>query len=347
MCKDNNLYSRSQCVGKESATIGDAIPILPYGHREVTETNMTHLRRKRVKPIERKSVRVINARELAIPWLLSNVLFITLLAVGNADEWNDPCKDGGQCSTMMKSYESLVEGEACRSFYYTGTCATICAFSLKSLVGRRAWTRCSRRCEWASAFVDAASSWLDMCLSHPRHDDDPHHDQMMSAIRDNSSSSLNVTDNILSNTISDSTEQRSRNPDLNRRRVWMTHVSLALYRLAAHLLTRFLMFSFFTGIITIALFYVVSFCFKVPLGTVIQRTSNFIYSAVRRLVPEQKKESFETRARNQPKSTILSSSAITNSHAGVSDTAWRDRPELSSLHRGARRHLKAMRANFD
>lgn len=91
-----------------------------------------------------------------------------MCATTSADEWAagaDPCAETGQCHTMLSSYESLIQGDGCRPFFTTGLCPRLCAFSLKSLVGRHTWARCVKRCDWPDHVIHAADSWLSMCLS--------------------------------------------------------------------------------------------------------------------------------------------------------------------------------------
>ncbi|KAI0560789.1 hypothetical protein FGB62_100g36 [Gracilaria domingensis] len=81
--------------------------------------------------------------------------------------WDEHCSEGSQCATMLKNYANLVKGDECISFYITGKCSRICTFSLKSLINRSSWSKCSQRCAWSSAITDGAKSWLDMCLANP------------------------------------------------------------------------------------------------------------------------------------------------------------------------------------
>lgn len=101
-----------------------------------------------------------------VPLSLLSLLFLTYAAA-----WYDEnCGDGGQCTLMFKNYETLMRGQACRSFYYTGQCSRLCTYSLKSLTARHTWSKCAERCEWSTAVTDAIASWLDMCLANPAPD---------------------------------------------------------------------------------------------------------------------------------------------------------------------------------
>lgn len=95
----------------------------------------------------------------------------------NCAEWNDNCRSGGQCFEMLYTFESLISGEGCRSFFYTGKCSRLCTFSVRSLLGRQKWSRCSDRCEWPQALVEGADEWLQMCVSKPADDVYENHDE--------------------------------------------------------------------------------------------------------------------------------------------------------------------------
>jgi hypothetical protein len=84
-----------------------------------------------------------------------------------ASAWEDLCAAGGQCEEMERAYTTIVQGEACRSFYATGKCTGLCTRSLKAMIGRRLWTKCADRCDWSPGLAAAAASWLDLCLARP------------------------------------------------------------------------------------------------------------------------------------------------------------------------------------
>lgn len=84
--------------------------------------------------------------------------------------WTEQCKQGGQCANMMKSYETLVMGSECRSFYVTGECSRLCTYSLRALISRKMWSRCTKMCEWGEAIVSGADSWLELCQERPAQD---------------------------------------------------------------------------------------------------------------------------------------------------------------------------------
>lgn len=81
--------------------------------------------------------------------------------------WDQKCAEDGQCSAMFKSYETLMMGTGCRSFYLTGKCSRICTYSVRSLIGRHTWAKCAERCEWSKAVTDGIASWLELCLANP------------------------------------------------------------------------------------------------------------------------------------------------------------------------------------
>lgn len=97
------------------------------------------------------------------------MLYATLLHTTVA-WWDDRCAEGGQCMSMINNYQTLIQGEGCRSFYVTGKCSRICTFSLKSLIRRHSWSKCAERCEWQKSVTAAAQSWLSMCLARPEPD---------------------------------------------------------------------------------------------------------------------------------------------------------------------------------
>lgn len=104
--------------------------------------------------------------------LQRHVLTVVILAVSAVVGawWDENCAENGQCPKMFASYEALMSGEGCRSFYVTGKCSRLCTYSLKSLIGRHTWARCAKRCEWSKAKTDGALSWLEMCLANPAQD---------------------------------------------------------------------------------------------------------------------------------------------------------------------------------
>lgn len=110
-----------------------------------------------------------DARPMRIFFFLAFV-GIVINSAGATAEWDDHCTEGGQCSNIIKNYETLITGEGCRTFYFTGKCSRICTYSLKSLMGRQMWSKCADRCEWSKAVTRGAASWLDMCLAHPADD---------------------------------------------------------------------------------------------------------------------------------------------------------------------------------
>lgn len=98
------------------------------------------------------------------------VLLVLLLVMHAHGWWDENCAEGGQCPNMIKSYESLIKGKGCHSFYSTGKCSRICTYSLKSLINRHMWSKCAERCKWSKAVTEGASSWLRMCLARPAAD---------------------------------------------------------------------------------------------------------------------------------------------------------------------------------
>lgn len=233
--------------------------------------------------------------------LLLAVLF-GMVALSCGEERSDPCKDGGQCVTLIRSYESLVEGDGCRTFYVTGECPHICANSLKSLIGRRTWARCARRCDWSVAITEAAESWLHMCLARP----------VAGAPRNinKSAASGNVT-----GVVDDSARLRSthRNQSFrmrSRRFVkWFVGLVVAFITL--------------TSIVVVASKYN-----KSPPRVVLRHAFARVSTSVSRSLQGM---AFSSRARRGQ---------------GEFDTLPY-RPDPRSLQRGARRHLKAMRAVLD
>lgn len=105
------------------------------------------------------------------PFRLFLFCLLSLPLLSSVNAWYDEnCGENGQCTVMFKSFENLIRGEGCRSFYITGKCSRICTYSLRSLVGRHTWSKCAQRCEWSKAATDGISSWLDMCLANPAPD---------------------------------------------------------------------------------------------------------------------------------------------------------------------------------
>lgn len=80
---------------------------------------------------------------------------------------DDLCAMRGPCDELERAHATVVQGEACRSFYSTGQCSGLCTRSLKAMLGRHLWRKCAERCDWPSGLVAAADSWLDMCLARP------------------------------------------------------------------------------------------------------------------------------------------------------------------------------------
>lgn len=81
--------------------------------------------------------------------------------------FEDLCAVHGPCDDLERAYASVVQGEACRSFYASGQCSGLCTRSLKAMLGRHLWRKCAERCDWPGGLVAAADSWLDMCVSRP------------------------------------------------------------------------------------------------------------------------------------------------------------------------------------
>lgn len=105
-------------------------------------------------------------------YLLRIALCLTSIRLSEAafGSWTEQCKQGGQCANMMKSYETLVMGAECRSFYVTGECSRLCTYSLRALISRKMWSRCTKMCEWGEAIVSGAESWLELCQERPARD---------------------------------------------------------------------------------------------------------------------------------------------------------------------------------
>lgn len=96
-------------------------------------------------------------------------IFVLILVVKSEGygSWVDHCKQGGQCSSLIESYESLVMGTECRKLYVTGECSQLCTYSLRALISRKMWTRCGKMCDWGDAVIASAESWLALCLDRP------------------------------------------------------------------------------------------------------------------------------------------------------------------------------------
>lgn len=253
--------------------------------------------------------------------LIAIIIFIKLC---NGDEWSgigDPCKEGGQCATMMRGYEALVEGDGCRSFFTTGKCATICAFSLKSLIGRRTWSRCAHRCEWAPAVMDAADSWLSMCLSRS----DQHNLE-----ETNNNNSTKQGNNALNNDVNTSGNGSRRiwrifhKEENGNNDGWMVRVwAKVLWRSALVLIM-------ISGCISAAA-VVVAVQWRTPVSVVARKGF--------RNATQWASNSFN-RFRDR-----FASSSKKRSRGVLEPGRPRGIQHGSSLNRGARRHLKSLRAN--
>lgn len=104
---------------------------------------------------------------IGFPLKVAILLTITQISEATFGSWTEQCKQGGQCSSLMKSYEILVMGTECRSFYVTGECSRLCTYSLRALISRKMWNRCARMCEWGEAIVSGAEGWLALCQERP------------------------------------------------------------------------------------------------------------------------------------------------------------------------------------
>jgi hypothetical protein len=106
--------------------------------------------------------------------LSCRLVFVALLVLQSlplaAAWWDSECAPGGQCDSMQRAYEDLVQGEACGSMYVTGLCSGLCMRSLRATIGRRLWARCAEHCDWSAGVVSAADSWLRWCVSRPAED---------------------------------------------------------------------------------------------------------------------------------------------------------------------------------
>lgn len=113
------------------------------------------------------------SRPAEIPrFLVLALITVALLSASRpvAGWWDVECASGGPCYEMERAYARLIQGEACRSFYATGTCSGLCTRSLKAMLERQLWARCARHCDWSDSIVAAASSWLELCVSRPAPD---------------------------------------------------------------------------------------------------------------------------------------------------------------------------------
>lgn len=274
---------------------------------------------------------------------------LLLSATVHGEDWVqengvDPCKDNGQCHSMMRGYETLIEGEGCRSFFSTGKCARICAYSLKSLITRRAWNRCAHRCEWATSVTDAAASWLEMCLSRPA--DEP-------SVEDEASDNQSGTGNNASTHINENQAVNQAQGLLYRVFHFPSSMQLSSKGKSRSVFFRMLRLFYWFQVMSITVFLIgflavlaVSVRSNTPISVVIshfmKRLEQWRKQAVkqiRKIAPRSISKLSLSRAQSLPTAFSRSSS--------TSKQSIPDRRELSSLQRGARRHLKAMHANLD
>lgn len=269
-----------------------------------------------------------------------------------ADEWAagaDPCGDGGQCHTMLSSYESLIQGDGCRPFFTTGLCPRLCAFSLKSLIGRHTWARCVKRCEWPDHVIHAADSWLSMCLSRqePAKPSDKQLQQEEHKTVDGASTGGDGGAH---------TEDKGddKKEDLKHwsRRVFHHHQLHKPKVDKSGRTIRFRVLVVLSGLIVVALLalIVTSARLQTPPVIVAKKAlaSVRIYArhytakltdSARRLLPGKKA--------NRRSRGVLDGPADFKSASKTSSSSNPLLQRGSSLHRGARKHLKAMRSNLD
>lgn len=240
----------------------------------------------------------MSTRTLPRVYLSTTVLFLCVIPVIYA-WWDEKCAEDGQCSTMFKNYESLIKGEGCRSFYYTGKCSRICTYSLKSLINRHTWAKCAERCEWSKAITDGIASWLDMCLANPAPD-------LFQPDDNDPSSNTSTGNNIQPN------EGKYSSFESRSSRRWLNSATA----------TRKVVFVLVIALVCVVAIFVTS----KNKSASYNRTLNAFHRIWRQLS-----------TRNRRKG---------GSRRGPLDIGP-DREELKNLQRGARRHLKAMRATLD
>lgn len=227
---------------------------------------------------------------------VSALLILAFLPLLSHAWWDDKCSEDGQCASMFKSYESLIRGVGCRSFYYTGKCSRICTYSLKSLIGRPTWAKCAEHCDWPEAITSSISSWLEMCLANPAPD---------VFESDDSESPQNPSDS------RDSGLKKGSEPQTESKR------------------KRFKLFEF-------SFFHILVFaCFVTS-------------CALMYISGPRKEELFQRMVKGMRfiKNRLMKSPRRKTPGRGPLDNAP-DRRELRDLQRGARRHLKALRATID
>lgn len=211
--------------------------------------------------------------------------------------WDNMCADNGQCANMIRSYEGLIKGPACRSFYFTGLCTRLCTFSLKSLISRQTWTKCADRCDWSSAVTKGAVSWLHMCMDHPAPD-----------VADPPDNPPRPPDNNTSH-ISSPTSSRTLAP-------WYVPVRIPLFG-------NFFLLSVLLLLLLLAILLSIS-----PMSRVKFRIySRRFLAAVRSVLP------FARTSRTLPGKSTLDIGP--------------DPKGFANFQRGARRHLKSLRATLD
>lgn len=256
----------------------------------------------------------------------------------------DPCKDNGQCHSMMRGYETLIEGEGCRSFFSTGKCARICAYSLKSLITRRAWNRCAHRCEWATAVTEAAASWLEMCLSRPA--DEP-------SVEDEANGNQLGTGNNASAHMNENQAINQAQSLLYRVFHFPSSTQSSNKGQSTSVFFRLVRFFYWFQVMSVIIFLIgilavlaVSVRSNTPISVVMSHFMKRLEQWRKQAMKQIRKMS----SRSISKMSLSRAQSLPTAFSRSSSSSKQsipDRHELSSLQRGARRHLKAMRANLD
>lgn len=245
---------------------------------------------------------------------------------------------------MMRGYETLIEGEGCRSFFSTGKCARICAYSLKSLITRRAWNRCAHRCEWATAVTEAAASWLEMCLSRPA--DEP-------SVEDEASGNQSGTGNNASAHMNENQAINQAQSLLYRVFHFPSSAHLSSTGQSRSVLFRVVRLFYWLQIMSVTIFLIgfmavlaVSMKTNTPISVVISHFMKRLEQWRKQVMKQIRKVS----SRSISKMSLSRAQSLPTAFSRSSSSSKQsipDRSELNSLQRGARRHLKAMRANLD
>lgn len=173
----------------------------------------------RPRTVKRRSHSLIRSH------LVRSCVFLTIVHLSEAafSGWTEQCKQGGQCATLMSSYEALVMGKECRTLFVTGECSRLCTYSLRALISRKMWNRCARVCDWGEAIVSGADRWLELCLERPGWD--VRHESMGSEGHDeNEHVEVHGVDDPGSEIAKDvkyGNNSRSRTASKSRRKMWV------------------------------------------------------------------------------------------------------------------------------